>query len=176
MCACETEQMQRRTLLKLGVASSAVLMVAGGAAVLLQPGLEEGRLTVAGREVFTAVGSAILDKSLPADGGARQIAINGLLDRIDALAKALPPHAQDELSQLLSLLATTPGRLTLAGLGASWPDAAVADVQNALQSMRLSGLALRQQAYAAMHDIAAGAYFADASSWPLLGYPGPIAI
>lgn len=165
--------MQRRTLLKLGGVSAAILLVAGGAVALLQPGLQGGMLSPAGREVFTAVGRAILDKSLPADEGARQIALNGLLTRIDHLVLALPPHAQGELSQLLALLASVPGRRALAGLGAPWLEASVADIQQALQAMRLSTLALRQQAYAALHDVTAGAYFSAASSWPLLGYPGP---
>jgi len=165
--------MQRRTVLKLGGVSAAILVVAGGAVALLQPGLQGGVLSAAGREVFAAVGRAILDKSLPADEGERRLALNALLSRIDTLVQALAPHAQGELSQLLALLASAAGRRSLAGLGPSWPDASVADIQQALQAMRLSTLALRQQAYAALHDITAGAYFSDASSWPLLGYPGP---
>ena len=168
--------MQRRTLLKLGAASAAVLLVAGGAAALLQPGLTGGSLSASGREVFSAVGRAVLDKTLPADEGAREIALNGLLGRIDILVQSLPPHAQSELSQLLALLASAAGRRTLAGLARTWPEASVADIQQALQDMRLSRLALRQQAYAALHDITAGAYFSDPSSWPLLGYPGPLKI
>lgn len=58
--------MQRRTLLKVGIASATVLLVAGGAAALLQPGLQGGSLSSSGREVFAAVGRAILDKRLPA--------------------------------------------------------------------------------------------------------------
>lgn len=168
--------MQRRSLLKLGLGASAVLMLAGGAVALLQPGLRDGALSPVGRAVFSAVGSAVLDKSLPSVEGARQIALEGLLSRTDTLIGALPPHAQDELSQLLSLLGTTAGRRTLAGLGPAWADASVAEIQQALQGMRLSALALRQQAYAALHDIATGAYFADAATWPMLGYPGPMEI
>lgn len=168
--------MQRRTLLKLGAASAAVLIVAGGAAALLRPGLKGGVLSDSGREVFSAVGRAVLDKTLPAEEGARQIALQGLLSRIDALAQSLPPHAQAELSQLLALLASAAGRRTMAGLSPPWPEASVADIQHALQGMRLSALTLRQQAYAALHDITAGAYFSDPSSWPLLGYPGPLKI
>lgn len=59
--------MQRRTLFKLGIASAAVLPIAGGAAALLQPGLRGGRLSSTGREVFAAAGRAILDKGLPAE-------------------------------------------------------------------------------------------------------------
>ena len=168
--------MQRRTLLKLGIASATVLVLAGGVAALIEPGLTGGRLSASGREVFSAVGRAVLDKSIPADEGARQIALNGLLTRIDTLVTGLPPHAQAELSQLLSLLATSGGRRTLAGLNQPWADAPVADIQQALQGMRLSSLALRQQAYAALHDITASAYFSDEATWSLLGYPGPVKI
>ena len=168
--------MQRRTLLKLGAASAAVLLVAGGTAALLQPGLAGGTLSASGRKVFSAVGRAVLDKTLPAEDGARHIALNGLLSRVDVLVQSLPPHAQAELSQLLALLASAAGRRALAGLSQPWDQASIADIQQSLQDMRLSGLALRQQAYAALHDITAGAYFSDPVSWPLLGYPGPMKI
>ncbi len=173
---CETQTMQRRTLLKLGVTASAVLLIAGGTAALIQPGLTQGFLSAPGRIVFCAVSSAVLDKTLPAEPVARRAAIDGLLRRIDVLIGALPSHAQDELSQLLSVLASTAGRHALAGLGTPWADASVADVQAALQGMRISSLALRQQAYAALHDITAGAYFSEPASWALLGYPGPTKI
>lgn len=168
--------MQRRTLLKLGVASSAVLLVAGGAAALLQPGLEGGRLSEAGREVFTAVGRTILDRTLPAEEGPQQIALNGLLARIDVLVGGLPPHAQAELSQLLALMASHPGRRVFAGLPTPWGSASVPQITEALQGLRMSSLAMRQQAYAALHDITAGAWFSDAATWTMLGYPGPLAI
>jgi hypothetical protein len=168
--------MQRRTWLKLGLVSAAVLAVGGGAAILLEPGLQEARLSAAGRRVFSGVGRALLDGSLPAAEPARQTALAGLLDRVDALVAALPPHAQAELSQLLSLLASSPGRRGLAGLSTDWDAASIADIQAALQSMRVSGLGLRQQAYHALHDIAGGAYFSDASTWAHLGYPGPLKI
>jgi hypothetical protein len=168
--------MQRRSLFKLGLASAAVLLVAGGATTLLRPGLERGALTPAGREVFAAVGFAVLDKTLPAPGPQLDVAVAGLLGRIDVLISTLPQHVQNELSQLLSLLASTPGRLALSGLAQPWTQATVTEVQAALDDMRFSTLALRQQAYSALHEITAAAYFSDPSSWSLLGYPGPIKI
>ncbi|WP_372827431.1 hypothetical protein [Polaromonas sp.] len=166
--------MQRRTLFKLGTASALALAFTGGVASLVQTGLQDGKLGEGGREVFRAVGRAVLQGSLPADAPAREAALDGLLARIDALTLALPVHAQNELSRLLSLLASTPGRRVMAGLGTAWPLASEAGIQQALQGMRLSSLALRQQAYAALHDITAAAYFTDASTWPQLGYPGPL--
>ncbi len=168
--------MQRRTLLKLGATASALLAVVGGAAAMIQPGLERGTLTPAGREVFRAVGIGVLDKTLPEQPAAKQAAVTSLLNRIDVLISALPHHAQAELSQLLAILASGAGRLGLAGLSTSWATASVTDIQMALQGMRLSTLVVRQQAYAALHDITAGAYFSEPTTWSVLGYPGPLKI
>ena len=168
--------MHRRGWLKLGLASAVVLAVGGGAAVMYQPGYASGRLTPAGREVFSGVGRAMLDGSLPVAEPARSVAIEGLLERVDQLVAGLPPHAQDELSQLLALMASGAGRRTLVGLDGAWATASVPEVQAALQSMRTSALSLRQQAYHALHDITGSAYFSDASTWGLLGYPGPVAV
>jgi hypothetical protein len=166
--------MQRRTLLRLGATSAALLALIGGTAVLINPGLERQALTPAGREVFRAIGLGVLDKTLPDAAAAKDAELAVLLGRIDGLISTLAPHAQAELSQLLSILASGAGRLALVGLSTPWAIASAAEVQAALQGMRLSSLAVRQQAYAALHDITAGAYFSDPSTWPILGYPGPI--
>lgn len=168
--------MQRRSLLKLGLVSGAVLALAGGAAVLLQPGLQQGRLTTSARTLFTSLGRAILQGTLPADAQARSRALAGMVERIDALTANLPPAVQTELSQLVGLLCTTPGRLGLAGLTPTWAEASEAQVREALEGMRFSSLALRQQAYHALHEIVGGAYLSDESTWAALGYPGPFAI
>jgi hypothetical protein len=166
--------MQRRSLLALGAASAAVLAVGGGLVAALRPGLREARLSAGGREVFAGVSRGLLDGSLPAGGAALERALEGLLERIDGLIAALPPHAQSELSQLLALLASAGGRRALAGLPDPWPMASVSQIQQALQGMRVSGLSLRQQAYQALHDIVGSAYFSDPRTWGLLGYPGPL--
>jgi hypothetical protein len=163
-------------LLALGAVSAAVLAVGGGMLATLQPGLSEARLSATGRVVFASVSRGLLDGSLPPDGAELQRALEGLLARIDGLIAALPPHAQSELSQLLALLASAPGRRALAGLSEPWPTASVTEIQAALQGMRVSGINLRQQAYQALHDIVGSAYFSDAQTWSLLGYPGPLKI
>lgn len=165
--------MQRRSWLKLSLAGAAVLAMGGGAVAWIEPAWRDGRLTAAGRRVFMHAGRAFLDGALPADGAQRIQALAALLDRTDALIAALPTHAQRELSQLLSLLATTPGRRALARLTPDWDDATVPEIRQALQSMRLSPLTLRQQAYQALHNITGSAYFSDPATWRVLGYPGP---
>ena len=168
--------MQRRSLLRLGIASGVVLALGGGAAALLQPGVQQGRLTTAGAQVLRATALAILDGSLPTEAVARANALAGLADRSQALVVGLPPHAQAELSQLLALLASVPGRRWFAGLEADWAQATMPDLRAALEQLRRSNLALKRQAYHALHDIAAGAYFSEPSTWARLGYPGPISI
>lgn len=165
--------MQRRSLLKLGLASAVVLAVGGAALATLKPGWVQGKLTPAGRDLFSAIGRAMLEGTLPAAAPDSESALAGLLDRVEVLVAGLAPHAQAELSQLLAILASGPGRLALAGLNADWPTASVPEVQQALQSMRTSAVSLRQQAYHALHDIITGAYFSEPATWPLLGYPGP---
>ncbi len=165
--------MQRRTLLKLGLVSGTVLALAGGAAMLLQPGLVQGRLTDAGRALFIGVGRAILQGTLPQDAAAQRQALQAMADRVDILAQNLPPHVVAELSQLVGLLGTSAGRVALAGLSTGWLEAAPEQVAAALNDMRYSRLALRQQAYQALHEIVGGAYFSDESTWAVVGYPGP---
>jgi hypothetical protein len=149
-----------------------VLATAGGVAVFMQPPLVNGKLTAAAREVFAAVGQAVLDGSLPR-GPAREPAVVALVQHVEGLVGTLPPHAQSELSQLLAILASAPGRYALAGLQADWREALLPHVQSALQGMRTSGSTIKRQAYQALHDIVGAAYVSDPSVWKVLGYPGP---
>lgn len=161
-------------MLKLGLASTVLLAVAGGGVVALS----ESPIGTAGlqgraRDVMRAVGQAVLDGSLPQDSLPRAAALDELLKRVDALVLGLPAHAQAELSQLLALLATPGARRLLVTPLPDWSEASVAQVQVALQDMRMSSLELRQQAYHALHDIVGGAYFSGSETWGVLGYPGP---
>lgn len=170
--------MQRRTLLGLGVAGSlAVAVLGGGAAwVTRTPAWHGGTLSTAGRQVFGAVARAVLEGSLPADPTLRGKAVEAHLDRLTGALVALPPFTQAQVDELVSLLATAAGRRLLAGLPQPWDTASTEAVQAALQSMRVSSLALRRQAYHALRDLTQGAYFADPSTWTALGYPGPRSI
>ena len=165
--------MQRRTLLKLGLVSGTVLALAGGAAMLMQPGLVQRRLTDAGRALFIGVGRAILQGTLPPDPAEQRQALEGMADRVDILAQNLPPHVVDELSQLVGLLGSSAGRVALAGLSTGWLEATPEQVSAALNDMRYSRLTLRQQAYQALHEIVGGAYFSEETTWAVVGYPGP---
>lgn len=169
--------MQRRILLGLGVASAAVVAIAGGGAALLyEPAWRDGQLMPAGRRVLAAVARAVLEGSLPSEASALAVAIDKHLVRVEATVGAMPLHTQHEVADLLALLALPPLRTILAGLSSAWDRASVAELQEALQSMRQSSMLLRRQAYNALRDLTHAAYFADASTWPMLRYPGPRAL
>ncbi len=168
---------RRRSLLKLGIASTAVLALVGGGAVLLyEPAWRDGRLTEGGRRVLAAIARAVLDGSLPPEAGQQAAALASHLDRMDVAVLALPAATQRDIADLLALLAMPPGRLALTGLATDWQRAGVAQVQAALQSMRTSRLSLRQMAYHALRDLTHAAYFASNATWVQLGYPGPAKI
>ena len=168
--------MRRRGLQTLGLVSAAVLAVGGGALALLSPGLQDGKLSLRGRQLMAAIGRAMLDGNLPAGEQAIAAELQGLLARLDRLVAGLPPHAQSDLSQLLALLGSAGGRRALAGLGEDWHAVTVARRQEALQAMRVSGIALRQQSYQALHELVGSAYFSEPATWRALGYPGPLPV
>ena len=164
--------MQRRTLLKVGAITGALLTLAGGSLALLQPGRVDGRLSEGARALFGAVGPAVMASLWPAEPAAAQAALSGLLQRLEDTISGLPPALQAEVDELLTITSSAPGRLALVGLGRPWSEASAEQVTASLQALRESGLALRQQVFHALRDLTNAAYFADASTWALLGYPG----
>ncbi len=165
--------MQRRTLLKLGLAGGALLAVAGASLALLQPARRDGKFTDTGRAIFAALAPAVLATLLPAEAAARSAAIAAYLPRVEAAIEGLPPALQAEVDELLTIAGSAPGRLALVGLRTAWAEASAAEVQGALAGMRDSSLALRQQAFHALRDLTSASYFSDAAPWAVIGYPGP---
>lgn len=169
--------MNRRGLLKIGVAGAVVLAAAGGgAALMIQPGWKEGRLSPAAALMWRRVAEAVLDTLVPTAATEREAALSAWLKRLEDTLSALPPPAQAELGQLCTLLPTAPGRLALAGLGPAWGEASVAEIQASLQRLRESRLAVRQQLFHALRDLTNAAWFAGPSNWAAIGYPGPMKI
>lgn len=168
--------MQRRTLIKVGVAAGALLAVAGGTVALFRPARVDGRLTAPARAMLTALARTVLGVLLPAPPESEAAAIEALAARFESTVAGLSLSQQAEADELLTIAASAPGRVALFGLGTSWAQASTEQVAASLQGMRLSSLALRQQAFHAMRDLINAAWFADPSTWAAIGYPGPRAL
>jgi hypothetical protein len=163
----------RRRFLKFGVAGGLLLAAAG--AVRAQPAYRPAGgsdtlqvLREADREVLAAITPAIL-----AGTGATGPGLVAAIGSVDRAVAGLPPHLQEEVGQLLALLASWPGRRWVAGVGVPWRDASVPEVSAFLERWRFSRWALLQRGYHALHDLVFAAWYARPDSWPAIGYPGP---
>jgi hypothetical protein len=165
--------MQRRTLLTLGVVSAATLAVAGGTLALIQPARRNAAFTEPAQVMLRAVARAVLGSLLPAETAAEAAALTAQLGRLQTTIAGMPAAMQSEVDELLTIVSSAPGRRALVGLSDSWDNASTPAVAAALQDMRLSSLALRQQAFHALRDLTNAAYFADPGAWTAIGYPGP---
>jgi hypothetical protein len=146
--------MQRRNLLKLGLGSAVVLAVAGGAVALLQSGLQKGALTERSRLILSRIAQTIIADAWPDEANcSHAAATDALVIRINAQIAGMSDAVQAELSQLLTIMNSTPGRRALVGISSTWDEVTTAELAAALQAMRLSRLSLRQQAYQGLHDL-----------------------
>ena len=166
--------MRRRGLLKIGVASTALVAAAGVGFSWVPPAWNASRLSADGRGLFEAVARVVLQGALPSDPQLQALALQTHLERIEETIRGLPRPLQDELALLLRILNSPPGRMALTGLAQPWQKASSTDVQAALQMLRLSSLDLRVQTYQALRDITYASFFADRSTWAALGYAGPV--
>ena len=165
--------MRRRTLLSVGAATGLVLVSAGGALSLWQPARRDGRFTPAAQPMLAAVAAAVVGAMWPDAGPARTAAQRTHLENLEATIGGLPPALQAEVDELFTLLVHPVGRVALFGMAGPWERAAPRDVAEALQSLRTSSHAVRQQVFHALRDLNNAAWFAQPSSWAALGYPGP---
>jgi len=168
--------MKRRRLLQLGLGAAVLVGVAGGGIALIKPGLDEGRLSPEARSLMRAVALAVLEGLWPSPGPEREAQLARHLSTLESSIAGFPRATQNELSQLLALLCSSAGRWSLLGLHSDWSEASTAEVQTALQGLRASRLALRQQVYGALRDLNSALFFAEPAHWALVGYPGPRAI
>ena len=165
--------MQRRRLLKLGLGAAVVLGIAGAGVALIKPGLVGNKLSPGSRELMRAASQAVLGELLPASGPAREAALDAQLLRLDAFIAGIPAATRKELSDALGLLGTAAGRYALVGLSKPWGEAGAADIQQALNAMRLSSSNTKQQIFHALRDLNSIAFFTEPDNWRTAGYAGP---
>ncbi|GAB2877235.1 hypothetical protein GCM10027277_53140 [Pseudoduganella ginsengisoli] len=165
----------RRTFLKAGVLGALVLAAGGAVYRKVQgpPALAPYRLDGGARTVLTAIVPAILGPMLPAGGADRAAAIARTVDGVQGAVATLPLVTQKEIQDLFGLLSLAPARRLLAGVPA-WEEASADQVSAFLQGWRTHRLGLLRGAYAALHDLVLGAWYAQPDAWAAIGYPGPI--
>lgn len=168
-------EMTRRTLLKAGLLSAALLAAGGGWYRVTHRAPPSGFvLDGEARAALGAIVPAILAGVLPAAPAERARAIAATTDRVHQAILGLPIGVQQEVQDLFGLLALAPARRLLTGVAGGWAAAREADVSAFLQDWRTHRLALLRTAYAALHDLVLGAWYSDPAHWDAIGFPGPL--
>ena len=165
----------RRTLLKMGVAGAAALLMARWLYTAASAASETPparRLDAYARAILAAVTPVMLDGALPS-GAEGEAALREALAGVEQAIAGLPPAAREELDELFSLLAFAPTRCLVAGVWKPWPEATRESVAAFLASWRGSRFSLLRSAYGALHQIILGAWYGIPRSWGTIGYPGP---
>lgn len=166
---------KRRTFLKVGALAALTLAAGGGIYRYTHPS-PLGRFALDGeaKAAIDAIVPAMLAGALPADPGARLAAVTATTARVHQAILGLPLAAQKEIQDLFGLLSLAPARRLLAGVSGGWAGASVEQVGVFLHDWRFHRLGMLQSAYHALHDLIIGSWYADPSSWAVIGYPGPM--
>jgi hypothetical protein len=152
----------RREFIKAGLAGSVLLACAG-------------RVSAAADEeaaMLSAVSAAVMVGMLPRDPALRAAALKETVAGIRHAVAGLSLASQKEVAELFTLLTLSPTRRFLAGVSAPWAEARGEDVATFLENWRYSRFALLQGAYAGLHDLVLGAWYARPEHWDAIGYPG----
>jgi len=165
----------RRTFLKAGLLSAAVLAVGGGWYRITRPAPPHGFVFDGeARAALGAIVPAILAGALPVAPAERARAIAATTDRVHQAILGLPLGSQQEVQDLFGLLTLAPARRLLTGVAGGWAAAKEADVAAFLQDWRTHRFAVMRTAYAALHDLVLGAWYSDPAHWDAIGFPGPL--
>jgi hypothetical protein len=161
------KRLQRRTVLKLGLAGGA-LLAAGGIAIVAGRDAVHDR-----RAVLGAVVPVILAGAIPVDGPQHASAVQRSIAGVETAIAQFPAPTRRELDQLFALLGSAPGRSLLAGVSRPWDSADAGEVAAFLERWRSHSLSLFKTGYHALHDLVTGTWYADEATWAAIGYDGP---
>jgi len=164
----------RRSLLRLGLAGSAVLAV-GGIGLSLRPPVavpSPGPLRVfSARE--HSICAAIADTMCPGGVGLPTATELGVAAKLDALLSTVHPGVGKEIRQVLHLMENPLAALAFDGRLTPFSHLSAADRATALELWRTSSLGVRRQAYKGLHGLINAAYWGDPRTYGHGGYPGP---
>jgi hypothetical protein len=122
--------------------------------------------------MLRAIAASLLGPALPVDAPTRSAELGRVLSAIGALADNLPPSTRKEIGDLFGLLALKPARAVL-GYSGDWAEVDAPLISQFLLGLRESTIAMKQQAYFALHDLVLGSFYSEPKSWVGTGYPGP---
>ncbi|MDX9845129.1 MAG: twin-arginine translocation signal domain-containing protein [Aquabacterium sp.] len=166
---------KRRWFLKTALAVGAVGATLGGL-VFWHRGLRDGKLTSHGRDVCHGLARGILGPMLPKDAALRTKMLEDHVNNLEDFIRGTPAVMQIQVNAVLGLLGNAPTRYMLTDLGRSWRDASDAQIERALETMRINPLPTQRLTYQVVRGLTCMSFFTQSATWPLTGYPGPLDI
>lgn len=168
--------LDRRSFLKLGFTGTALLGAAGLTASLSGCG-GAAKAPAKGYYFLQDDDVALFAALIPvvhAGVALTPQATDEALRRIDGAMFWLQPHGQREMRKLLDLLHTPLLRRLTTGVRTPWTQTTPAQIEAFLARWRHSGTALLNAGYAALVKFVSVAWYAQAASQQVTGYPGPL--
>jgi len=173
--------MTRRDLLRAGVFGSLAVWAGGRVtraarrAVAATDGEQRPRavLTPSGEEILRAVIPVVLGSLLPAQGDARDKALDVGLATLDDYLAHLPVPLQEQACDVFATLDLLPTRLLLMGTWDRWHEASPETIEAFLRFTRQSRFLLLRRMFAFLHSMAVLSWFDQRAAWPGIGYGGP---
>jgi hypothetical protein len=164
--------MKRRTFLSVGLGGAALLAAGGWWWSTQHSAPTRAALNTPDADaLLTALIPAVIGKPEQRLGAKE---VTAAVARAKGAIAALPLIVQDEIGELFGLLSNGAFRRLAAGVSTPWAQAKPEELAAFLQSWRTHSLGLLQVGYHALHDLIAGSYYADESTWAYTGYAGPI--
>jgi hypothetical protein len=152
----------RREFIAAGIGGTALLAGAGW--------LSRGRTSA---DVIPALVPVVLAGALPPDPRERAAAIAETTQAFHRAVSRLAPAIQEEIGDLLALLAFAPTRILVAGVSSPWSEATPDAITAFLESWRASRSELKRSGYRALTQLIQGSWYDNPLAWKVVGYPGP---
>ena len=166
--------MDRRTLIKTGLAGT-VLLGIGGVGWGVTAG-ERGPVDVELQRLDRrsyAILFAVAERMCRAGDGAPSASDLKVVEKIDALLASLPVAVTTELKQALLLFESPIFGAIMDGRFRPFTQCDARTQDKVLAAWRDSRLPLRRTVYDALHSLCMAPYWSDSALWGQIGYPGP---
>lgn len=167
--------MNRRALIKLGLASSSVfatgflykdLILQGNSS---KPKNELSYLTPTQQQALEPLINAMIKTK---DKNLSQNQIEQVLKGMDLAVGFLPPHTRDEIQLLLGLLNSRLFLFATSGVWTSMDQAQEADIEKILKSWNESNFRSLQIAYSGLRELIVETWYSIPGAWHQINYPG----